>query len=90
MKRNGFTKVEQRMLEVLSDGLPHSRKELHACLYDELSRISSIRYHLSNIRKKLPDGETVICEYVGTTFKYRHIRLLKPAHTSAKRLATNP
>lgn len=76
-KRGGYTPTERRMLAVLADGMRHPREELVACLWDELSKPSTIQYHLSNIRKVLrPMGQDIICEYYQHTFFYRHVRLL--------------
>ena len=74
--------VPQKILQVLSDGLPHSKKELIPCLSDELSikPNAAVRQHISNLRKILKlRGETIVCElgYHGQIF-YRHVRLLVP------------
>jgi hypothetical protein len=74
---SAFTPVQSRMLEVLRDGLPHTRYELHDCLQDEMGPISNIRSHLSSIRKKIrPFGEDIICELANRRICYRHVRLL--------------
>jgi len=75
-----FTKTEQLMLNVLADGYPHTREELHACLPDELSALGAIKRHLSGIRKKLrPQGQDIICELRDRRPLYRHVRLLASA-----------
>ena len=77
MSNNGYTPTERRMLELLRDGLPHSREDLHSCLDDDLSQLTAIQYHLSRIRGKLSlIGEDIICEYYKRSFYYRHVRLL--------------
>lgn len=69
-----FTPTEQRMLKILSDGFPHHKSELQACLYDEES---TIRQHIYNIRAKLrPRGEDIVCELRLHGIHYRHVRLL--------------
>ena len=74
---NGYTPTERRMLELLKDGLPHTRQELHACLEDDLAGITAIQAHLSRIRKRLRGiGEEIVCEYYLRTLHYRHVRLL--------------
>ena len=45
--------IEERILTVLCDGLPHERDELLVCLNDPLSETSTLSVHLSNIRRKL-------------------------------------
>lgn len=77
MKNNKFTPTQQRMLDTLSDGRPHTRAELHACLADELGSTSNISSHLSEIRKALrPKGQDIVCQYYRRTFMYRWVRLL--------------
>lgn len=72
-----FTPTQQAMLKVLSDGMPHTREELHACLPDNLGALSNIRAHIANIRKALrPIGQDVVCELFRGTIHYRQIRLL--------------
>lgn len=80
-----FTGVRKKMVELLSDGLPHTRQELHACLSDELGPLSNIRAHLSIMRKKLRTiGEDILCEFVGRKLHYRLVRLL-PSPNNGKR-----
>ena len=83
-----FTKTQQKILDVLADGLPHLRKELWACCpsvqgMDEQSVKEFARHrtnvHLMNIRSKLRlDGQDIICEVVNRRLCYRHVKLLKP------------
>lgn len=76
-----WTPTERCMLAVLADGYPHTREELHACLYDDRGALSNIRVHISAIRKKLrPRGEDVACELLAGKVYYRHVRLLKSAY----------
>lgn len=77
MRTAEWTPTERRMLAVLSDGLPHTRGELHACLWDDHAALQAIRFHISCIRRKLaPLGETIVCELHLGTVHYRHVRLL--------------
>lgn len=77
MTSSKFTPTQQAMLDVLADGLPHTFDELHACLLDDLSQISTIQFHISNLRKVLrPLGQDIICEVANRRKYYRHIRLL--------------
>lgn len=74
-----FTPTQQRMIDVLSDGLRHTRKELEACLDDELAEThSAVSVHLTAIRKILrPIGQDVILEYEGQNRTYyRHVRIV--------------
>lgn len=71
-----FTPTESRMLAVLADGLPHSRAELHACLFDDLGPLSNVNCHLTAIRRKLrPAGQTIVCELRRLGICYRRVRL---------------
>ena len=75
--KSEFTPTQRAMLEVLKDGRPHTKAELHACLPDELGRLNSIAPHLSAIRKVLrPRGQDVLCEYRDRARFYRWVRLL--------------
>jgi len=77
----GFTPTQQRMLNLLSDGLPHSREAMLECLQDEQVCSTAHTPHLLAIRKKLrPKGEDVICEYIKRRPYYRHVRLLPSAY----------
>ena len=77
---NEFTPTQRKILQVLSDGLPHPFSELLACLPDDLSEISALRMMLSRIRTKLrPRGEDIICQHLYHSHQYRHVRLLHSA-----------
>ena len=74
---NGFPPTEQNMIAVLGDGEFHDRKELHACMGPSSAR--SVKFHLSNIRKKLrARGRDIL--YASTGFrkpmKYRMVQLI--------------
>lgn len=88
---NGWTPTQQRMIDLLSDGMPHDRHELHACLDDPLSSLATIKFHLSLIRRIIRlRGEDIICELWERKIHYRHVRLLvwdaQHAPTSPQRL----
>lgn len=75
MTDNGFTPTQQRILDVLSDGKDHTRKELHSCLPDELSQLSAIQKHVSKIRKVLqPKGFLILCTIHNRRICYRYVR----------------
>ena len=76
-----YTVTEQKILDVLSDGQPHSQEELHACLWDDQGSLANIRPHITHIRQKLrPLGQDIICEYIDRRRLYRHVRLLHSAN----------
>ena len=74
---DAFTPTQRCMLDVLADGMPHTRQELFACLQDDLSPLRNIRAHITFLRKKLaPHGQNIICELYAGKVCYRHVRLL--------------
>lgn len=81
MKGVRFTPVEQRMIDLLADGMDHTRAELHTCLFDELAPLQAINGHITNIRKKIRHlGHDIVClPGVGPRpMSYRHVRSLHP------------
>lgn len=79
MENNHYTPTQKAILKVLGDGLPHTKEELHTCLSDELSDVTALRFHISNLRKKLePQGMTILCHNMGRKggFRYQWVRIL--------------
>lgn len=75
-----LTPTQDRMLSILADGLPHTRRELHGCLYDDQGALGNIRNHIAALRKKLrPLGQDIVCELSSGAICYRQVRLLKSA-----------
>jgi DNA-binding response OmpR family regulator len=73
---NGFTPTHLRILEVLKDGKLHPKRELVACLWDELSEEHALNRHISTLKGQLrKHGQAVDCVIVGNA---RHYRLVKP------------
>jgi hypothetical protein len=50
-----WTPTEQRIWNVLRDGMAHHKQELHVCLDDELTinKDKSLGFHLCNMNRKL-------------------------------------
>jgi DNA-binding CsgD family transcriptional regulator len=67
---HSYTPTQRKILAVLSDGRPHSREELFACLPDDLGSVSNVRAHLSILRRKLR-GRLIVCELHGRAAFYR-------------------
>lgn len=80
---NGLTSTEQRIYDMLCDGLPHSRVEIHTCLPDNLSEITAIQFHLSKIRQKLPPGQAILIEHKSRSVHYRLVRLLNSPYNGS-------
>lgn len=73
-----LTPTQRRMVELLADGKPHERRELHALLPFDEGAMTNVKAHLTAIRKKIrPRGEEIVCEVVNNRLCYRHIVLLK-------------
>lgn len=69
------------MLDILADGEPHSRKELHACLPDELQALRMVADNIARIRKYLKTiDQNVLCVVTGTKLGlcYQRVKTLKP------------
>lgn len=72
-----YTPTQQRIIDLLQDGLPHLRIELMKCLGDDLTTVATLHSHFVKLRKKLvPRGETIVCEILNRRIAYRHVRLL--------------
>lgn len=71
---NGYTPTQKKLLEILADGKAHSRHELHAAICDEYDSMVNMQFHISAIRKRLPEGEKIICELIVGTTHYRRIK----------------
>ena len=72
-----YTRIEMRILILLSDGLDHSRKELWGCLRDELAPLSNIQPHISTLKKKLREiGQDIVCVMSNKPISYRQVRVL--------------
>lgn len=64
--------VKDRMHLLLSDGGWHTKEELHACLWDELSPITAIFAHLTMLRKEYVErGDDLISERSSLGIRYR-------------------
>lgn len=80
----GMTPTQARFFDLLSDGLPHSRQELHSCLWDEQSSMKVIKFHLWGLRKLLkPLGMAILCELIYKyAIRYRLVILLPSARNN--------
>lgn len=79
-----FTPTERRILDLLADGQLHNRKEVHACLDDDLANPTAIKFHISNMRKKLnPSGYDIFCaERNGGA--YRLVQMLSSPYSGTR------
>lgn len=69
--------IRDRILAILSDGMPHCRYELLACLEDSEAELRTLQVHISMMRKPIRlRGEDIVCELFDGSPHYRHIKLL--------------
>lgn len=67
--------VQRKMVQVLIDGLPHRREELHGCLLDRLGPLSNIKSNISKIRKQAHIlNLEIVCTLAQRTVWYRLVR----------------
>lgn len=76
MRSNGFTPTQQRIMNILRDGLPHHWKEMTACV-DELADRNNLKPHLTALRKIIgPRGLDIVCGRRGHMIYYRLFRIV--------------
>lgn len=68
-----WTPIQAKMLNVLSDGKPHTKRELHACLNDDLSPLCNVYAHIKAINDKLKVHEQRV---IAESNRYRWVRLV--------------
>lgn len=76
-----YTPIEQRIIDLLSDGLPHDRDEVIQCIdpnVKDLVRMrNSLSVHIAHIRSKVRLlGQDVVTELRRGGIHYRHMILL--------------
>lgn len=84
-----ITPTQKRILAVLSDGEPHSREELIACLPDwdasvgeQDAYVRNLKHKIATIRKVIrPRGRDILCVLTGwksgRSTKYQQVRLIR-------------
>ena len=74
--RPRFTPTEQRIVDLLADGLQHTKDEMVKCLHDDLAPAAALYFHIYNIRRKIePLGEYLAVESMGPMgVRYRMFR----------------
>lgn len=71
-----LTPTEQRIYDVLSDGLAHPSAQLFAVLGDDMTEVNTLSVHLFRMRPKLQrHGRDIVCRKNGFT-SYRLVRYL--------------
>lgn len=72
----GLTRTEANFYGLLADGRPHTPDELTKHLWDSLgvNLQASVRFHIHNIRRKLPAGEYITTTPIGQKIHYILVR----------------
>lgn len=85
-----FTPIQQKIINLLSDGRPHTKEELYVAMgmegltieedlsnrQDHLKAVN-LANHVSKIRKILqPYGQDIVCVSTGWSSRYQHVRML--------------
>lgn len=69
--------IQQCMLTILSDGMPHTREELFGCVEDDMSDPISIKWHITVIRKYINrKGYNVEVDRINQRWLYRLVRMI--------------
>lgn len=67
-----YTPTERTLVDALSDGRLHNRRKLATLLPDDMGGPRNLRFHIRNIRGKLPPDEQIDCVVRGRERYYRH------------------
>lgn len=74
-----YTMTESRILAILNDGKDHPRDELLLAVdSDGLCSKETLNQHISNLRKKLPEGHYIICGKHGYSTYFQRVILYVP------------
>ena len=76
MPRGELTHNEVKVMQVLCDGYPHMAEELIAVCPDPMMNRAAISACIRRLRKKLPPGQEIVCDYYLMKYRYRLVRLL--------------
>jgi len=72
-----YTPIEQRIIDLLSDGLPHDRYDLLECLRDKQASLNSLAAAIMRLRPKVRElGQEIVTELFRGSIAYRHVLLL--------------
>lgn len=74
-----FTPIQKRIIELLSDGMPHDRSEVLKCIGDPSADYLNLYPHISYLRSKLiQKNEWIVFESYKGAQMYRHVKLIAP------------
>lgn len=79
-----YTKTEQRIIKLLSDGMPHPREDLLECMLDPMGNYVALTSHIVRLRRKVRTlNQEIVCELRRGAIYYRQIILLQQIDESA-------
>ena len=74
----GLTSMQRRIVNLLSDGMPHRPCEIPATLGDDLMNRSTVKMAVSRLRKLVePSGLLIVCEWYNRGYAYRLVRAVR-------------
>lgn len=72
-----LTPTQQRIIDILADGLPHNRKEVLKAISEDATDLNGLAVHMWHLRRKVrPFGRDIITELHRGSISYRHVILL--------------
>lgn len=72
-----YTPIEQRIIDLLSDGLPHDRRDVLECWNDHHMNLHAMAVAIMRLRPKVRAlGQDIITEHRRGSISYRHVILL--------------
>jgi hypothetical protein len=74
--------IQDQMLELLQDGQPHPMDELHSLCGPSLRGV--VPTHICMIRKRLPEGQAILCVLVKRSLHYQLVFLFNPRDSRLK------
>lgn len=78
-----YTPIEQRIIDLLSDGMPHDRYDVLDCLKDKESNLHALAVAIMRLRPKVRAlGQEIVTEHNRGGIAYRHVILLSGANIS--------
>lgn len=77
-----YTPTQRRIMDILSDGMPHPKEEIQETFYDPMAVSGAVRTHISYLRKKIePTGFGILIEYVNHGICYRLVQFVEHVKT---------
>lgn len=75
--QRGWTPIQGRIMEMLSDGGPKTREQLLECLQDSEGEAGALAVHLTCLRRLInPRGYDITCRLSGGASWYRLVRFI--------------